>query len=62
MLEQMTLARIIVSNLVLNIFTRQIFRLVVGYLFFQNKANFKGTTKEEQFKDVSAKVGTIFTF
>ena len=27
-----------------------------------NKANFTGTTKEEQFKDVSAKVGAIFTF
>jgi hypothetical protein len=27
-----------------------------------NKANFTGATKEEQFKDVSAKVGAIFTF
>jgi hypothetical protein len=27
-----------------------------------NKASFTGSTKEEQFKDVSAKIGTIFTF
>ncbi len=27
-----------------------------------NKANFTGVTKEEQFKDTSAKVGAIFTF
>ncbi len=33
-----------------------------GLSILSNKANFSGTTKEEQFKDVSAKVGTIFTF
>lgn len=33
-----------------------------GLSVLSNKANFTGTTKEEQFKDVSAKVGTIFTF
>lgn len=27
-----------------------------------NKASFSGVTKEEQFKDVSVKVGSIFTF
>ena len=33
-----------------------------GLSVLSNKANFLGATKEEQFKDVSAKVGTIFTF
>lgn len=33
-----------------------------GLQILSNKANFSGTTKEEQFKDVSAKVGAIFTF
>lgn len=33
-----------------------------GLSVLSNKANFIGATKEEQFKDVSAKVGTIFTF
>ena len=33
-----------------------------GLQILQNKANFTGATKEEQFKDVSAKVGAIFTF
>ncbi len=33
-----------------------------GIQVMSNKANFTGTTKEEQFKDVSAKVGAIFTF
>lgn len=33
-----------------------------GIQVLQNKANFTGTTKEEQFKDTSAKVGAIFTF
>lgn len=33
-----------------------------GVSVLSNKANFTGVTKEEQFKDVSAKVGTIFTF
>ena len=33
-----------------------------GLSVLSNKANFTGTTKEEQFKDVSAKIGTIFTF
>lgn len=33
-----------------------------GLQVLSNKANFTGTTKEEQFKDVSAKVGAIFTF
>lgn len=35
---------------------------VGGIQVLQNKANFKGTTKEEQLKDVSGKVGAIFTF
>ena len=33
-----------------------------GLQVLSNKATFKGTTKEEQFKDTSAKVGAIFTF
>lgn len=33
-----------------------------GLQIMTNKANFSGATKEEQFKDVSAKVGAIFTF
>ncbi len=33
-----------------------------GLSVLSNKANFTGTTKEEQFKDVSVKIGTIFTF
>lgn len=33
-----------------------------GLSVLSNKANFRGTTKEEQFKDVSVKIGTIFTF
>ncbi|MFA6237191.1 MAG: hypothetical protein WC635_07685 [Bacteriovorax sp.] len=33
-----------------------------GLAVLSNKANFTGATKEEQFKDVSAKIGTIFTF
>jgi hypothetical protein len=33
-----------------------------GLQVLSNKANFKGSIKEEQFKDVSAKVGAIFTF
>lgn len=33
-----------------------------GLSISSNKANFSGATKEEQFKDVSAKIGTIFTF
>lgn len=33
-----------------------------GLQVLSNKASFKGTTKEEQFKDTSAKVGAIFTF
>ncbi|MDO9181091.1 MAG: hypothetical protein Q7U04_01720 [Bacteriovorax sp.] len=33
-----------------------------GLSVMSNKANFTGVTKEEQFKDVSAKIGTIFTF
>jgi hypothetical protein len=33
-----------------------------GLSVLSNKANFTGVTKEEQFKDVSVKVGTIFTF
>lgn len=36
--------------------------LSAGLQILQNKANFKGATKEEQFKDTSAKVGAIFTF
>ena len=33
-----------------------------GLSVLSNKATFTGATKEEQFKDVSAKIGTIFTF
>jgi hypothetical protein len=33
-----------------------------GLSMLSNKANFTGVIKEEQFKDVSAKIGTIFTF
>lgn len=33
-----------------------------GLQILSNKANFSGSTKEEQFKDTSAKVGAIFTF
>lgn len=33
-----------------------------GLSILSNKANFTGSTKEELFKDVSAKIGTIFTF
>ncbi len=33
-----------------------------GINITSNKANFTGSTKEEQFRDVSAKLGTIFTF
>jgi len=33
-----------------------------GLSVVSNKATFSGTTKEELFKDVSAKIGTIFTF
>ncbi|MGZ3790564.1 MAG: hypothetical protein ACXVLQ_18755 [Bacteriovorax sp.] len=33
-----------------------------GLSVLSNKANFTGVTKEEQFKDVSAKIGSIFTF
>ena len=33
-----------------------------GVQILSNKADFKGTTKEEQFKDTSVKVGAIFTF
>jgi hypothetical protein len=33
-----------------------------GLSVLSNKANFTGAIKEEQFKDVSAKVGIIFTF
>jgi hypothetical protein len=33
-----------------------------GLEALSNKASFTGATKEEQFKDISAKVGTIFTF
>ena len=36
--------------------------LTAGFQILQNKANFTGTIKEEQFKDTSAKVGAIFTF
>ena len=36
--------------------------LQAGLQILSNKANFTGTTKEEQFKDTSAKVGAIFTF
>ena len=36
--------------------------LSAGLQILQNKANFQGDTKEEQFKDTSAKVGAIFTF
>lgn len=33
-----------------------------GVSVLSNKANFTGFTKEEQFRDVSVKMGTIFTF
>jgi len=33
-----------------------------GLEFISSKANFTGTTKEEQFKDISVKVGSTFTF
>lgn len=33
-----------------------------GFQAMSNKASFTGTIKEEQFKDVSGKVGAIFTF
>jgi hypothetical protein len=33
-----------------------------GLSVLSNKANFTGTTKELQFKDLSAKIGTVFTF
>lgn len=36
--------------------------LSAGLQILSNKANFSGATKEEQFKDTSAKVGAIFTF
>lgn len=36
--------------------------LTGGLQILSNKASFKGTTKEEQFKDTSAKVGAVFTF
>lgn len=36
--------------------------LSAGLSVLSSKANFLGDTKEEQFKDVSAKIGTIFTF
>lgn len=36
--------------------------LQAGLQILSNKASFSGTTKEEQFKDTSAKVGAIFTF
>lgn len=36
--------------------------LTGGIQILSNKASFNGVTKEEQFKDVSAKVGAIFTF
>ncbi len=36
--------------------------LVGGIAATSNKASFTGATKEEQFKDISAKVGSIFTF
>lgn len=35
---------------------------VAGVSAVSNKASFSGSIKEEQFKDVSAKLGTIFTF
>ncbi len=35
---------------------------VGGLSVLSNKASFTGATKEELFKDVSAKIGTIFTF
>ena len=36
--------------------------LTGGLQMLSNKASFKGVTKEEQFKDSSAKVGAVFTF
>ncbi len=36
--------------------------LSAGLQILANKANFTGSTKEEQFKDTSAKVGAVFTF
>ncbi len=36
--------------------------LKAGISVLANRADFSGSTKEEQFKDVSAKVGTVFTF
>ena len=33
-----------------------------GLSVLSNKASFAGVTKEEQFKDISVKLGTIFTF
>ena len=33
-----------------------------GLQILSNKASFNGATKEEQFKDTSAKLGAIFTF
>lgn len=36
--------------------------LQAGLQILSNKASFTGTTKDEQFKDTSAKVGAIFTF
>jgi hypothetical protein len=36
--------------------------LAAGFSVLSNKASFSGSTKEELFKDVSAKIGTIFTF
>jgi hypothetical protein len=36
--------------------------LTAGLQILSNKASFKGATKEEQFKDTSAKVGAVFTF
>lgn len=36
--------------------------LSAGLQILANKASFTGATKEEQFKDTSAKVGAIFTF
>lgn len=36
--------------------------LSAGLSVLSNKANFTGSTKEEQFKDLSVKMGSIFTF
>ena len=36
--------------------------LTGGFQILSNKASFNGPTKEEQFKDTSAKVGAVFTF